>query len=377
MRSKLNLGRIWGIPIGLHTSWFLIFILVTWSLAQGYLPADFPELSLVATWLVAAVTSVLFFASVLAHELGHAYFAQRFDIPVNSITLFIFGGVAQIERQPDTARSELIIAIAGPIVSLGLGGLFYGLWWLTQGVPLLAAPFFWLGRINVILAVFNMIPGFPLDGGRVLRAAVWAIGDNFKLANRVAAASGQIVAFGFLAVGIFNVFNGNLLNGIWLAAIGWFLQNAAASNYQQSNLQEQLRDLTVAEVMIRDFPWISSRLALSQLVNEQVMRGGPRTYFVRGDGYGMAEDQPAGLVSITDVTNVSSDVWPLTPAEQVMTPWEKVITISPRSSISDAMQKMDEANVAQLPVVENGEVVGLLSRQQVFRYIRLRAEFSN
>lgn len=379
MRTQIRLGNIWGIPIGLHTSWFLVFILITWTLAQGYMPEDFPGLSVAMRWILAGVTSLLFFASVLAHELGHAFFAQRYGIPVHSITLFIFGGVAQIERQPETARSEFVIAIAGPAVSLLLGGIFGGLWFVTQSVAFLAAPLFWLARINVILALFNMIPGFPLDGGRVLRAAVWAFSNNFTLANRVAAASGQIVAFGFLAVGIYNVFNGSVLNGIWLAFIGWFLQNAAAANYQQSNLQEQLRDLKVDQVMTRDRPMISSRLPVSQLVNEKIMRGGPRYYFVQRDGYGFEEGdaRPFGMVSVSDVTQVPAEGWPLTPAEQIMTPWENLITTTPQTCLTDAMQVMDESNVAQLPVIQDDQLIGVLSRQQVFRYIRLRSQFSN
>ncbi len=379
MTSNLTLGRIWGIPIGLHSSWFLIFILVTWSLATGYFPEGYPELSSLAAWVLGTITSLIFFASVLAHELGHAYFAHRFNIPVNRITLFIFGGVAQIEKQPETARSELVIAIAGPAVSLVLAGLFGALWYATRSLAVLAAPFFWLAQINLMLSLFNLIPGFPLDGGRVLRALVWSFSGNFKLANRVAAYSGQLVAFGFLAYGIYSVFNGNFFNGLWLAFIGWFLQNAAAANYQQSNLQEQLRNLRVDQVMARTLPWIPSKLPVSRLVNEYIMHSGERYYFVRRDGYGFDEDDPRpyGLVTVTDVTRLSSDAWPLTPVDRIMTPWEKVITTTPQVPLVDAMHLMDDANVAQLPVVQFNQLIGVLSRQQIFRFIRLRSQLGN
>jgi Zn-dependent protease len=218
MEASVKLGRILGIPVGLHTSWFLVFGLVTWSLAVGYFPAEHPSLPAVAYWGLGAVTSLLFFGSVLVHELSHSVVALRHEMPVQGITLFIFGGVAQIGREPPDAHAEFRIAIAGPLASLVLGIGFGALWWLDQAVPYLAAPSLWLMRINLLLAAFNMIPGFPLDGGRVLRAIVWHFTGNFHKATRVATFAGQLTAFGFIGVGLLIMLSGNFFNGLALFA---------------------------------------------------------------------------------------------------------------------------------------------------------------
>lgn len=198
MENSVKLGRIWGIPVGLHWSMFLVFGLVTWSLAMGYFPDEYPMLSAPVYWLLGLITSVLFFGSILAHEMGHAIVAQRNQVPVRGITLFIFGGVAQLEQEVRSPGAEFRITIAGPLVSLALAGLFGLLWLLDQSVPYLAAPSIWLARINLLLAAFNMIPGFPLDGGRVLRAIVWKWTGSLIRATRVATFTGQLAAFGFI-----------------------------------------------------------------------------------------------------------------------------------------------------------------------------------
>ncbi len=377
MESSIRLGKVWDIPIGLNLSWFLVFGLITWSLATGYFPQEYGELGTAVSWFLAFLTSIFFFGSVLLHELGHAYMALREKIPVRAINLFIFGGVAQIEGEPKTAGAEFRIAIAGPMVSLLLAALFGALWLLDQNIPWLAAPSIWLARINLILAVFNMIPGFPLDGGRVLRAAVWQFTGNFQKANRAATLSGQIVAFGFMAVGVFLILSGTLFNGLWLIFIGWFLQNAAASSYAQSTMQQTLQDLLVAQVMARNWPQIPSKTPLNQLVEEQMLRGGPRYAFLERDGYGHEEGdtRPYGMISLTDVTRVPRQSWPFTAVDQVMLPWEKLVTVQGQMSVLDALHVMDEANVAQVPVLgSNQEMVGVLSREQIIHSIRLRSQ---
>jgi Zn-dependent protease/CBS domain-containing protein len=349
---------------------------VTWSLAAGYFPDEYPQLSTAVHWILGLITSLLFFGSVLLHELGHAYLALRDKLKVHGITLFIFGGVAQIEKEPPTAASEFRIAIAGPIVSFALAAVFGLLFLVDQGIAWLAAPSIWLARINLILALFNLIPGFPLDGGRVLRAAVWYFTGNYRRANRVASITGQVAAFGFIAVGIIIVLTGSVFNGLWLVFIGWFLQNAAANAFAQSNMQEMLRTWRVGEIMTTDWPQVSSRMPLNQLVEDKVLRGGPRYYFVMRDGYGLENNGslPYGMVSLSDVTAVPRPQWPLTPAEQVMIPWERLVVVEPEMTLLDALKVMDDANVAQVPVLHTGQLVGVLSREQVLHTIRLRSE---
>jgi Zn-dependent protease len=368
MESKVKLGKILGIPVGLHWTWFLIFVLVTWSLAQGYFPDEYPTLSAVAYWVLGAVTSLLFFGSVLLHELGHSVVALRNQIPVRDITLFIFGGVAQIEREPKTPGAEFWIAIAGPLTSLGLAAGFGGLWLLDRAVPYLAAPSIWLMRINLMLGLFNLIPGFPLDGGRVLRAVAWKLSGSFYRASQIASTSGQVVAFGFIGLGILTMLSGNFFNGLWLAAIGWFLQNAAATSHAQANMQQLLRGVTAAQVMTRECPRIPEQTSLQQLVEEQVLTGGRRCFFVAED------DRLLGLLTLTDVAKVDRAGWAETTAGQVMVPWERTIRVEPETMLLTALKEMDDANVNQLPVVDGDRITGVLSRQQVLHYIRTRTE---
>jgi Zn-dependent protease/CBS domain-containing protein len=368
METRVELGKIWGIPIGLHPSWFLIFGLLTWSLAMGYFPEEYPALSSAAHWLLGGLTSLLFFGSVLVHELGHSLIALRNSIPVRRITLFIFGGVAQIEKEPNSPGAEFRIAIAGPLASLTLAILFEALYLLDQSIPYLAAPSIYLARINFLLAAFNMIPGFPLDGGRVLRALVWRFTGSFHRATRVAGSTGQLVALGFIGVGVYTIFDGALFNGLWLAFIGWFLQNAAASNLAAANIQQSLHGITVSQVMSRECTRVPSLLPLSQLVEEQVLNGAQRCFFVADNG------QLRGLLTLHEITAVPQRKWGFTTAEQVMVPFGRLARVAPDTELMQALQMMDNINVNQLPVVEEENIVGTLSREQVLRYIRLRAE---
>jgi Zn-dependent protease len=368
MESSLNLGRIWNIPVGLHTSWFLIFGLLTWSLASGYFPAEYPQLSTSVHWLMGLITSLLFFLSVLAHELGHAFLALRNKIPVRSITLFIFGGVAQIGEEPRSPGAEFRIAIAGPIVSLSLALLFYVLWILDSNIPLLAAPSNYLLRINLILGLFNMIPGFPLDGGRVLRAIIWKVSGNFQRSTRVASFTGQVIAFGFIGFGVFDIFGGQFFNGLWLVFIGWFLQNAAASAYAQTNMQQSLHGVTVGQVMTRDCVKIPSLISLNQLVEDQVLGSGQRCFFVADNG------TFEGLLTLRDISAIPQQKWRFTTTRNAMVPINRLATVSPETDLLSALKLMDSNNIAQIPVVEDNELVGVLSREQVVHYIRTRAE---
>jgi len=368
MEASVKLGRIWGIPIGLHTSWFLVFGLLTWTLSTGYFPLEYPHLSPWLHVILGVVTSVLFFGSVLGHELGHAAIALRNRIPVKSITLFIFGGVAQISREPRTPGAEFRIAIAGPLVSFALALFFGGVWLVSRSLPILAAPGVYLMRINFILAVFNLIPGFPLDGGRVLRAIVWALTKSFRQASQAAAFSGQLIAFGFIGFGIFTIFRGQLLNGAWLVFIGWFLQNAAASTYSQTNLQHAMEGITVGEVMNCDCERVTPLTPLSQLVRERVLSGGQRCFFVTED------DHLLGMLTLKDIARIPEPKWGFTTIGQAMVPRQRLLTVALDTELIRAMQIMDQADIAQLPVLDQDVFVGILSREQVVRHLRSRAE---
>ncbi len=369
MHASVRLGRIRGIPVGLHSSWFLIFALVSWSLARGYFPPAYPGLPQPAYWLLGALTSLLFFLSVFLHEMGHSAVAQRNGIPVSSITLFIFGGVAQIAREPDHPGTEFRIAVAGPVVSLLLFVLFAGLYALDRQIPYLAAPSRYLANINLILALFNLIPGFPLDGGRVLRAAVWAATGDFQRATRAAAFTGQVVAFAFMGIGLFTIIGGQVFNGLWLILIGWFLQNAAAASFAQVTVQQSLRGVSVGQVMNRDCAQVPGYLPLERIVEDRVLAGGQRCFFVTDNA------RLLGMLTLRDLARVPREEWNRVPASQVMVPWERLFKVGPSDPLLNALKTMDDADIAQLPVVDEvGRILGSLSREEIMRYLRTRAE---
>lgn len=376
MRASLTFGRIFGIPIGVHSSWFLVAALITWSLAGGYFPQEYPAWSSATYWIVGAITAALFFASVLIHELGHSVVALREGVPVRGITLFIFGGVAQIGSEPPTAGAEFRIAIAGPVTSFALAGLF-GLLGLTATVnSAAAAPAVYLGRINLLLAVFNLIPGFPLDGGRVLRAILWQYAGNFRTATRWATTVGRGVAYLMILAGFAMMlgvrlpyFGRGFINGLWIAFIGWFLNNAAEASNQQAVLRDSLAGITVRDVMTPRCPTVPGDLRLDHLVNEHILGGGQRCFFVSSDFGGLQ-----GMITIHNVRSTPRDRWSDVTTRDVMTPVDTLEWAHPDEEVYDILQRMDEADVNQMPVMDNGHLVGMITRENLLHYIRMRSE---
>jgi len=368
VQSRLEVVEVWGIPIRVHVSWLLVFGLVTWSLAAGYFPGEYPGWTVGAYWATGAVTALAFFVSILIHELGHSWVARRNGIPIRSITLFVFGGMARLAREPDTPAAEFRIALAGPATSIALAGLFAGAWQLVREVPLLAAPAIWLARINFLVATFNLVPGFPLDGGRLCRAVVWRFTGSFQRASQVAAFAGQLVAFGLIGWGIVTVMGGNVVGGMWFAFIGWFLQNAAAHAYAEANLREMLRDVTVAQAMTSECRRIEGGASLERIVREEVLGAGRRCFTVTEGG------RLTGLLTLHEIKAVPPARWAQVTVGEVMTPAGKVATVEPQADLLSALEKMDDADVAQLPVLAAGELAGMIGREQILHYIRVRGE---
>jgi Zn-dependent protease len=307
-KMHISLGKILNIPIGLDYSWFLIFGLITWSLAASYFPTEFPNWPVAEYWIVGAVTSILFFVSVLLHELGHSVIALRYKVPVRSITLFIFGGIAQIASEPPSAMAEFWIAIAGPLTSFALAGLFTGLQLVATGLAPILALAKYLAYINGVLGLFNLIPGFPLDGGRVFRAIVWGISHNFQRATRIAATLGRGIAFIFIAWGVWQIVAGNLANGLWIAFIGWFLESAANAQMSQQHLHALLEGHTVAQAMSRNYAIIPAELSLQTLADEHILGTGQRLFVVE------QVDQPVGLLTVSNLNHIPRENWPVTTA---------------------------------------------------------------
>lgn len=363
-RHNIPLGRIMGIPIGLDYSWFLIFGLLTWMLASNYYPAEFSNWSALLYWSMGAFTTIMLFVSVLLHELGHAAVALRYGIPVGSITLFLFGGVAQIKTEPPSAISEFWIAIAGPLVSLALAAIFYLAQQLATGFEPLLGLVTYLAYINLALVVFNLIPGFPLDGGRVLRAIVWRITGSMSRSTLIAATVGRFFAFIFIIVGVFQMFAGNFGGGLWIAFIGWFLDNAANAQILQVRSQGVFEGHTVAQAMDTSCTTITGDVKLQELVDEHILNSGQRWFLVK------QEDAFAGLITLHQINKVPRAEWGTTAVAQIMLPIEQLKHIDPDARLWDALQEMDRDGVNQLPVIRDQRVMGMLSRENVITYLR-------
>jgi len=383
MGNAFNLGRLFGIQVRLHYTWFIIFMLVTVSLV-------YPSWSLPLSWVMGVITSLLFFASVLAHELSHSLVGRANGVPIKSITLFIFGGVAQMTREATKASAELKMAAAGPACSLAIGGLFALLWLLIQSmtgsVGSLSSLFWlfifgpsgspvaemarWLAQVNVLLAAFNLIPGFPLDGGRVFRSILWRSTGNYGRSTRIATRVGQGVGYLFILGGILIIFiiPQAWFSGMWLAFIGWFLDNAATASYRQVQWHEALHGFTVADVMTSDYPVAPADITVSQLVQRYILPSGRRFFMVADEG------RLQGMLTLHNIKSVPQQDWDVTPVGKIITPLDKLKVAYPEQDALSIMEQMGESDINQMPVVSEGRVVGLVARDNLLRFLRTRSE---
>jgi len=368
-QHSIPLGKILGIQIGLDYSWFVIFALLTWMLAVSYYPEEFKHWSSLQYWLTGAVTAIMFFLSVLLHELGHSVVALRYKIPVRSITLFLFGGIAQIGAEPPSAVAEFFIAVAGPLVSLALAAIFYAAQPLIAGMEPLLGVAKYLAYINMALVLFNLIPGYPLDGGRVFRAIVWAITGNMGRSTLIAANVGRFFASLLIFAGVWQMFKGDLGGGLWITFIGWFLDNAASVQIQQVVFQGLLTGHRVSEAMSTHYAVIPEDLTLQQLVDDQILGSGQRSFLVnRGD-------QTVGLITVHRIKEVPRREWATTSAAQAMLPFEQLECVHADAELWPALQKLDRNGVNQMPVIRDQQVVGMLSREDVITFLRTLQEF--
>jgi Zn-dependent protease/CBS domain-containing protein len=370
MGPSIHIGRIFGVQIGLHPSWFVIALLVTYTVAAGQLPAAYPDWDAALYWIVGALIALLFFGSVLAHELSHALVARRFGLKVKEITLFIFGGAATLEGETKRPLDEALIAGVGPLTSLVIGAVLLGIDAVIKQ-PQLAAITGWLGFINLTLGFFNLIPGFPMDGGRILHAVLWKLRGDRSAATRNAAGVGRLFGYLLIAGGVFLIFQGSdlLFTGVWFALIGWFLSNAAESTIAQVSVEHALRGIKVREVMENDPPSIAPNESVADLVNERLIRGEHRSFLVRHDDGGLA-----GIVTLSDVRRMPRENWENARVTDIMTRFADLATIGPNAGLEAALKLLQEREVNQLPVVtdEGRTVVGLLTRAGILRLIEAR-----
>lgn len=389
----LRLGSIRGIDIVADPSLAIIFVLILVSLAAGVFPEWHPQWSAGLCWMTAIGAALLFFGSVLAHELSHALVGRMRGVQFRRITLFMFGGVAQMENEPPSWRAELSMAAVGPVTSLALGFAFLVLAALASG-PLhinpedprralaalgpLATLLFWLGPINIMLGLFNLVPGFPLDGGRILRALMWALSGDLHRATYRASLAGRAFAWLLVAAGILMILGievphlgGGLVNGLWLAFIGWYLNNAALLSYRELLLRESLEHVPASKLMLTRLVRVTPHMRIDTLIDECLMASGQRAFPVEVDG------RLVGMVSLGDLQKYRREQWHDVTVGDAMTPATELATIGPDMSALEAMEIIARRDLAQLPVVQGADLLGLLRREDILKWLSLHTAMGN
>jgi len=366
----IRIGRILGIPIYLDLSWILVFGLITFS-QSNFFAQQHPHWTGPQHWTLGVVTSILFFSSVVFHELAHSVVAQHYKIKVLSITLFLFGGLARIARDPSQAIQEFNIAIAGPLASAFLAGAFYSVTLLFPDSEMLGAVAGQLALTNAMLALFNLLPGFPLDGGRVFRAMVWGVTKDFARATRVAGASGKLIAFGLISLGVWSALRSDWVTAMWMGFLGWFLLNAAQASVAQVTIQETLAGLCASDVMNQEVPTIPGNMSLDEYSGE-VLRTGRRVHLVT------MHDRLVGLMNVSALSQVPREDWNVNSVQAVMVPREKILWAAPDEPLQKLLERLIAADVNQMPVVtqleEGAHIVGMVTREAILRVIQTRSE---
>ncbi|BCL78755.1 peptidase M50 [Ktedonobacteria bacterium brp13] len=367
MSGSFRIGRILGIDINIHLSWLIVLVLLTFSLANGYFPTAYPGHTNVTYVVLGFVSTILLFVSVLLHELAHSLVARARGIPVHAIVLFVFGGVSNIEQEPQTPGVEFSMAFVGPLVSFLIGALCYVLLFLIRGNhSFLVSVLSYLAFTNIILGVFNLIPGFPLDGGRVLHSIIWKITGSVQTAMNAATIVGQSFAYLFILFGILQFFYGNIVVGLFIVFTGWFLLSAAQSASTQSILETAFAGVLVGQVMTTSPVTTPANISLQKLVDEYFLPQGLRSAFV------VQGDQLAGLITLSDIRHTPREQWGQTPVGLAMIPVERLHTVTAQQNLKDVLTLMTGQDVNQLPVVEDGKLVGVLTRDAILRSLEVR-----
>jgi Zn-dependent protease/CBS domain-containing protein len=371
MMKGVKLFRVLGIQISLNYTWFIVFGLIAWSLASGYFPYHYPGLSRSAHWTMGFLGAVFLFLSVLVHEVTHSYIAKKEGMDVSEITLFIFGGVSQLTKEPEDPQKELKVAIGGPASSLVLALIFWILSRVTAPFPdlLLATGLLnYLAFINLSLAAFNLIPGFPLDGGRVLRAIYWRKTNNLRKATQIASEAGKWVGVGIILLGLFWILMGNLIGGFWFVIIGIFLRSAAEGGYQQAMMKGALEGVKVKELMSRGVISVQPSIRVDRLVEDFFLTHKHVTYPVT------ESERIVGIITLKQVKEIPRDQWVEKTVREVMIPIREEIMLDPEGQAVDALQKMIRTGEGRLPVVIDGKVVGMITRRDILNLLEIKTD---
>jgi Zn-dependent protease/CBS domain-containing protein len=363
MNATLTLFSIRGIPVRVHASWLAVYGLIAWSLAVGYFPQALPELRQATHWVSGLVAALLLFVSVFLHELSHSLVALRLGIPVSAITLHIFGGVSELSREPDRPQSELAIAIIGPLTSFAIAAAVLLLGALVPVGAVVGAVMQYLALVNVVVGVFNLVPGFPLDGGRVLRAALWKTKGDLAWATRIASGAGSIFGLVLMGLGVWRALGGEFLGGLWFVVIGLFLRQASTASYQQLMIRRALGGRTVADVMAREVVHVAPELTVEALVNDYFWRHHVSSFPVVDDG------RPLGLIGIRDLGSLPRERWPESRVREVMRPLTDTLVASPQESLWLALEKVSRNGIGRLAVVDRDRLAGYLSVKDIMHVL--------
>jgi Zn-dependent protease/CBS domain-containing protein len=371
--KRVRLFNLFGFEVRLDASWLIIAILVTWSLASGLFPYLYPGLTQETYWIMAVVGALGLFISIIIHEFSHSLVARRFGMPMKGITLFIFGGVAEMGEEPPTAKAEFLMAIAGPVTSLVLAALFLLVY--RVGVQMdwqepVKAVFYYLASINGLLAAFNLLPAFPLDGGRVLRAILWGVKGDLRWATKVAANLGSLLGTGLLVLGIVKFLGGNLVGGLWLALIALFLRHAAQTSYQQLLVRKALEGETVRRFMVANPITVPPELTVRQLVEDYILTYHHRMYPV------LEGEQLLGLVSTRQVREVPREIWDQQLVRDILLSVSPGNSIAPNTDAVQALAKMNQTGFSRLLVVDHGRLAGLLTLKDLLNFFSLKVELT-
>ncbi len=389
MSNGYQLGKIFGIEITIDPSWIFIFLLVTFNLSIGIFPRLHPEWGQTLNWFISISASILFFASVLAHELAHSLVAKIRGLPIKRITFFLFGGVSNLEKEPESPATEFIMSIVGPLTSILLGILFLLVvgWKIENLQSLVLIPdrfigqltpletlLAWLGPVNIIVGIFNLIPGFPLDGGRILRSFIWSITNNLKTSTRIASFIGQFIGYLFILVGlsmIFGVavpfFGGGFGTGLWIAFIGWFLKDAASHSYQMVAIKDILNNISVKTIMRKKIFSVPSSFTISQLIDKYIIGKDISSFPVKKD------NRIVGMISFEDIQSIPREEWENKKLSQIMKRYAESDAVSPVENISSAFEKLTKKNLDIIPVIKRGVLVGFLTLRDIMLWLKLNS----
>lgn len=369
--KRVKLFRLLGFEVYIDASWLLIAFLIVWSLSVGYFPLQLPGLSPLIYWAMGIFGAIGLFLSIILHELCHSLVARKYGLPMKSITLFLFGGVAEMHEEPANPKVELWMAAAGPAFSIFFSGLLFAIYYATLPIPLpasIASVIFYLAFINLILAIFNLIPAFPLDGGRVLRSLIWMKKKNLREATRMASKSGQIFGLILIALGILTLFTGNLISAMWWVLIGLFIRGAASASYQQVLTREALAGESIERFMTKEIIAVPPHISLQDFIEHYVYPHHHRLYPV------MKNDELVGCINTQNLKKISRSEWATTSIQAIMEPCSETNTISPEIDAMNAMAKMQQTQNSRLLVTDSNHVVGIITLKDILHFLSVKLD---